>query len=340
MCTIGHLVLKASSRSDDTEILSSWMKMLSTVDGVARVEKVNTAYRLCHDRYVDFVGHLVPDSEVWPAHHVFIRLFLIFMFFRNKMSAASLPNYLSQLKSCQLEKGLLWLDEPAVFSVKKTMKALSKMSLKKEVVRKCPMTMEKIRELARWLDYSSITDLQFLGLSRTCHNGLLRSGEGVKIRAGDIRWSIDRKTVWLTIRDSKMNKTGPVEVVELSNWGPESAVATLIQMYDRMELWLIQDNRLLFPAYVEKRIFVDRVKFLSKCAALDGDFAGHSFRSGGACDLYASNVPIEAIMRMGRWKSQAALLYLRCETITALKIASALKFSCEHGCEFWESSLL
>jgi hypothetical protein len=75
-------------------------------------------------------------------------------------------------------------------------------------------------------------------------------------------------------------------------------------------------------------------------AELDGDFAGHSFRSGGACDLYASNVPIEAIMRMGRWKSQAALLYLRCETVTALKIASALKFSCEHGCDFWESSLV
>ena len=71
----------------------------------------------------------------------------------------------------------------------------------------------------------------------------------------------------------------------------------------------------LFPAYAEKRLFVDRVKHLSELAGLDGDYAGHSFRSG-------------------------ALLYLRCEKITALKIASALKFSCEHGCDFWENSLL
>ena len=53
------------------------------------------------------------------------------------------------------------------------MQALAKMSLKKEIHRKCPMTLEKIRRLARFLDLSSIEDLQFLALSRTCHNGLL-----------------------------------------------------------------------------------------------------------------------------------------------------------------------
>ena len=66
-------------------------------------------------------------------------------------------------------------------------------------------------------------------------------------------------------------------------------------------------------------------------AGLDGDFAGHSFRCGGTYYLYASNVLIKAMMRMGSWKSQAALLYLRCETVTALMMASARKFSCEHG---------
>ena len=56
-----------------------------------------------------------------------------------------------------------------------------------------------------------------------------------------------------------------------------------------------------------KNVFVSRVKELIALAHIDGDYAGHSFRAGAACDLYASNVPIEAIMRMGRWKSQAAL---------------------------------
>lgn len=340
MFITGRLVLKASSKSDESVVLNRWMRMLTVVDTVARVDQVNTAYRLCHDRFVEFSSHLIPDAPVWPAHHVLVRLFLIYMFFRNQMSAASLPNYLSQLKSCQLEKGMLWLDEPAKFAVKKTLKALAKMSLKKEIVRKCPMTLEKIRSMVRLLNLTDLTDIQFLALSRTCHNGLLRGGEGVKIRVNDIRWSLDRRTALVTLRDTKMNKTGPVEVVELTDWGPESAVESLTLLYGIMNLWSVQDNRLLFPAYAEKRLFVDRVKSLSKLSGLDGDYAGHSFRSGGACDLYASNVPIEAIMRMGRWKSQAALLYLRCDKITAIKIASALKFSCEHGCDFWESSLL
>lgn len=339
MYITGRLVLKASSKSDQNGILNQWMRMLTTVDSVARVVQVNAAYRLCHDRFMEFSSHLVPDTAVWPVHHVLVRLFLIYMFFRNQMSAVSLPNYLSQLKSCQLEKGMLWLDEPAKFAVKKTMKALAKMSLKKEIVRKCPMTLEKIRSMARFLNLTNTTDIQFLALSRTCHNGLLRGGEGVKLSVNDILWSHDRRSVRVTVRDSKMNKTGPIELIELTDWGPESAVASLTLLYDVLGLWSVQDNRLLFPAYAEKRLFVDRVKFLSCLAGLDGDYAGHSFRSGGACDLYASNVPIEAIMRMGRWKSQAALLYLRCDKITAIKIASALKFSCEHGCDFWESSL-
>jgi len=121
----GRLILKASSALSKAADLTQWMTMLTAVDAVSRVEQVNSAYRLCHDRYVEFVSHLVPEATVWPVHHVLIRLFLIYMFFKNKMSSASVPNYVSQLKSCQLDKGMLWLDEPGKFAVKKTMKAAS-----------------------------------------------------------------------------------------------------------------------------------------------------------------------------------------------------------------------
>ena len=339
MFIIGRLILKGSSNSEHVHVLSQWLQVLNRVDQVSRVDKVNSAYQLCHDRYVSFVGELDSLALVWPVHHIFVRLFLVFMFFRNCMSSASLANYLSQIKSCQLEKGFPWLDEPARFAVRKTMRSLAKMSLKKGVIRKAPMTLAKLRLLAPFLDLTNIMDLQFDALSRTCHNGLLRSGEGVKVRTGDLAWSLDRRSVRVSVHDSKANKTGPIEVVELTDWGPESAVYVLRILYDVLSLWEVTDNRLVFDYYSDKHKFVNRIKALVALAGLDGDYAGHSFRSGGACDLYASNVPIEAIMRMGRWKSQAALLYLRCETVTALKIASALKFSCEHGCDFWESSL-
>ena len=87
----------------------------------------------------------------------------------------------------------------------------------------------------------------------------------------------------------------------------------------------------------DKPKFITRIKNLVRLAGIDGDYAGHSFRSGGACDLYAANVPVEAIMKMGRWQSSAALLYLRCEEVTALKIAHAFHMSDKFGFEFWNT---
>jgi hypothetical protein len=80
-----------------------------------------------------------------------------------------------------------------------------------------------------------------------------------------------------------------------------------------------------------------RVKYISK---LYGSHAVHSFS-------IVTNVGSLCVQRFNRsnnyngwWKGQAALLYLRWEKITALKIANALKFSWEHECDFWDSSLL
>ena len=224
MFITGRLILKASSTSDKSHVLKQWVHMLTKVDAVSKVEKVIAAYRLCHDRFEGFVGELSPESIVWPAHHVFIRLFMVFMFFRNCMSAASLPNYLSQLKSCQLDKGIAWLDEPSKHAVSKTMRSLAKMSLKKGVNRKAPMTLAKLRKIGMFLNLAHIKDRQFDALTRTCHNGLLRLGEGVKLRVRDSKWSANRLPVFVAIHDSRANKTGPVEIVELSDWGIESAV--------------------------------------------------------------------------------------------------------------------
>ena len=74
---------------------------------------------------------------------------------------------------------------------------------------------------------------------------------------------------------------------------------------------------------------------LAAQAGLTGDFAGHSFRSGGACDLHAANVPIESIMQTGRWKSDAVRLYLRDGEVTTLKVAYAFQFCHQYGFDFW-----
>jgi hypothetical protein len=52
---IGRLILKGSSTSEQAAgVLSQWLQVLNRVDQVSREDKVNSAYQLCHDRYVNF----------------------------------------------------------------------------------------------------------------------------------------------------------------------------------------------------------------------------------------------------------------------------------------------
>ena len=316
--------------------LAGWMGVLREVDKSAFEPKTLQDYHRTQHRFEEFVATLDPLITIWPAAQLFVRIFLIFMFFRNKMSSASLPGYLSHLKSGQLDRGLEWLPGPDLRAVNLTLRALQKMSLKKEVCRKAPMTLKKMRILENFLNFKIRADVEYASLSRLCHDALLRSGEGTKIQFRHLAWSADRLRLRLSIHGSKCNMTGSVEEIDLVDWGEESAVYYLRNYLDMFDLWTSDPNALVFGSY-DKPAFVKRVKSLVRQAGIDGDFAGHSFRSGGACDLYAANLPIEAIMKMGRWRSHAALLYLRCQEVTPLKIAQAFRLSSEYGFEFWNA---
>lgn len=327
---------RANSSFNRDENLAGWIGILREVDESALEKKTSIDYLRTQGRFGDFVSSVDPSAVIWPVGHIFVRIFLVYMFFRNNMSAASLPGYLTHLKSGQLGREMEWLGGPQLRAVNLTVRALQKMSVHKEVRRKAPMTLEKMRELEKYLNYNSQADRQYASLSRMCHNGLLRSGEGIKILFRHLTWSKDRRSLRLLVHGSKCNKKGPPEEIDMVDWGSGSAVAYLRNYFDDFNLWESALDSLVFNLF-DKPAFVARVKELVKLARIVGDFAGHSFRSGGACDLYAANVPIESIMKMGRWQSDAALLYLRCEEVTAIKIAHAFQMSDKFGFEFWNA---
>jgi integrase len=65
-------------------------------------------------------------------------------------------------------------------------------------------------------------------------------------------------------------------------------------------------------------------------------FAGHSLRAGGATDLFNANVPHPIIKRMGRWRSDAAMIYYRDEdavTKATTKGFASLASRPRHGLE-------
>ena len=66
------------------------------------------------------------------------------------------------------------------------------------------------------------------------------------------------------------------------------------------------------------------VKAVVVTAGLDPSmFSGHSLRAGGATDLFASRVPYYTIKKMGRWRSETALIYFRSVDDVARTVARA-----------------
>jgi len=58
-------------------------------------------------------------------------------------------------------------------------------------------------------------------------------------------------------------------------------------------------------------------------------FNGHSARAGGATDLFAADTPYYVVKKYGRWRSDAALIYYRCESSIAQRAAAAFEISAE-----------
>ena len=57
---------------------------------------------------------------------------------------------------------------------------------------------------------------------------------------------------------------------------------------------------------------VSRIKLVAQRLGLPVDnYSGHSLRDGGATNLFIARVPYFIIIKMGRWSSDAAMVYYR-----------------------------
>ena len=72
---------------------------------------------------------------------------------------------------------------------------------------------------------------------------------------------------------------------------------------------------------------VSRVKGATQSIGLpDEDYSGHSLRAGGATDLFVARVPYYSIQRMGRWTSDASLVYYRHEEDFLRAVSTAFQY--------------
>jgi integrase len=194
------------------------------------------------------------------------------------------------------------------------------------VVRKRPMTLDRILSLVPFLDLGDSWDLQVLTMMFVAHDCLLRGIELVSLRMGDIVW-LPSGDARVCIRISKTTHDRAPEWVDLIDY-PLPAYPVRINgarllraFWDFRHSQGATADALLFPSPPGRRLsapsslkraFVARVQELAELAGLEADdFSGHSFRSGGATDLWASGADPVSVKTQGRWRSETFWLYVR-----------------------------
>jgi integrase len=187
------------------------------------------------------------------------------------------------------------------------------------VKRKMPMTLDRLEATLHTFDLGDPWDLQLLTMAYVAHDGLLRACELVNLRWEDVTMEEDG-TVRLTIRESKVSMVAEEAVFSpYERYGVDFCGATLLKWYmeHRASTGPARPSGWVFPsatrAKLPKTRFVAAFQAKLVRAALPGhdDFSGHSFRAGGATDLFDGGAPSRIVQLCGRWRSEAYLLYIR-----------------------------
>lgn len=286
--------------------------------------------------YVQFCESL--GLRPFPVSFRTLGLYFVQYCHRFGHTTRSVPGILSHIKRANRSRGGSWLSEGDKARLDDVIAGLKKYD-RTPSARKLPMTHDVLDAVQAVADMTVLRHYQHITMARVAHDALLRGVELVKLRVADLKWAQDGKAVTLLIHLSKANKVGPVERVTISDFGDTSAVAYLRE-YTRLmgfppgsscPLWPV-----ISPAGVvncskptPKRAFVALARqLLAKAGFPAKDYSGHSYRSGGATDLWRSNRCRPLTIKLhGRWKSDAYRLYIRDNPEdTAAEVAAALSF--------------
>jgi integrase len=261
-------------------------------------------------------------------------------FMRHGNRASSLKTYVAAFKRHSCEVGQPWLSDLEQFRLNDLLRGLGKTD-RRPSNQKLPITMEVLRAMLAHADTRMVLWQVVAAMAAMGHDGLFRGGELTALTIGDITWGDERRACWVRLRSSKMRLAGAPEYVPLADYGPMSAVAWLRDLWGLLEVdaRLAADpataSRPLFPlvdarGQVRASAFFGKAAFVRACQQLlraagypHQRYSGHSFRSGGATDLWNGGVQPRLIQLQGRWRSDAMYLYIRDNPQTRLDVVAA-----------------
>ena len=262
------------------------------------------------------------ERSLTPVFPVVCRSLMAFLVHRCKDlkgSTKTLGSSVSMIKGYSNRNRHPWLDAQELLLIDKLIKHLQF----KDVVptrRVTPLTLDILKDIVA----SPEVPEQVKTMLMTGHDCLNRVGEicsGLKCR--DFQWSRNQKRVTVEFQRSKVHREGGSEFITMEEYSSNSGTRLLRKHFRKYGLFN-SPHQVVFPALIKDQAdwsrpmstaqFRSQLKRAVKLKGLDPSrFAGHSLRAGGATDLFNANVPYPIIKKMGRWRSDAAMIYYRDE---------------------------
>jgi integrase len=263
---------------------------------------------------------LLAGFSPWPVTLRAVIYFCVDYVLRGN-SPATLCSVLSRLKRHCLEQGWTWLNSTQWFYVRAVRQGLRRL-YQEEPTRATACTLAIIQGMLEVVSAANTIEFMTFVMIVVAHNGLLRGGELRDIKVGDLRWdNTERTRCSIRIGKSKTNQFGKPDWVPYEDWHPTSAVAFLRAYVAMLNLDNQSPEAPLFPhdptsvmgwRCQSRATFSRRFRSLLARAGFEPkNYSGHSFRSGGATDLFNGRCRPHMIKLQGRWLSDAIWIYVR-----------------------------
>ena len=290
-------------------------------------------------RYLEFCNSI--RQLGYPASYISVAGFISMFVEQHNGSSKSINNIISAIHVMCHYINVKWLSDADTYQLNKIKKQLH-LNDTIAIKRRSPIILGVIRHaIINIWNLNNMVDLLIATMSLCAHNGLLRAQDlfsGIKVK--NVSWNFENKSVTIHMKPGKVAKDGSGFKVYIKDFLGPSFYKFIHQWFNINKLWYKNElyifPKIIIPTKTFPNLTMDfnqnasrpwfHKQIMNMLSSLNMDsslYSLHSFRAGGATDLFMVGIPYPKIQKYGRWKSDAALVYYRDEMEIATSVAIA-----------------
>jgi integrase len=289
------------------------------------------------DKYTTYLRSIGPTTNF-----ISVAMFLTHFMVSNHGHTTSLSGVLSHLRSQHASRDLPFLTAREETRLDHLLNQYRRED-PSLVRRASPLRTAIVLRIIRTMNLEDPVRLTQATMLLLAVQALLRGGEITnRLKGSDFVFKTKERSVVIHLKPTKTCQTGAGVFLEVADNSSEVTAFKLLERLfssrgrdlhnhpDQYTFCMIANGKLHPTVRSSQKAFRKLIKSSVASIGLNPDlFNGHSARAGGATDLFAADTPYYVVKKYGRWRSDAALIYYRCESSIAQRAAAAFEISAE-----------